>query len=205
LPPPSASAVEEALNVPELSKPQILIDLSRPSIKFMGERAEQPPFALIGPLAEVIAEDQPTLRWKVLSGANSYVVSVFDTQFQKVMESPRLTTTEWKLPVPLGHGATYSWQVAALRGNQQITAPVAPAPRAEFRVVDTETLEQLKVVRTQHPDAHLTLGVLYARAGLLNDAEREFQALVKENPESDVASKLLHSVQVWQHETKTME
>lgn len=202
---PSESAVIEALNMPELSKPQILTDLFKPSIKFMGKRAGHPPFALIGPLAEVIAEDQPTLRWNVLSGANSYVVSVFDAQFQKVMESPRLTTTEWKLPAPLGHGVTYSWQVAAFRGSQQMTAPVAPAPRAEFRVLDTGALEGLKAVRAQNPNAHLTLGVLYARAGLLNDAEREFQALVKENPESDVAGKLLRSVQVWQHQTKVIE
>jgi hypothetical protein len=36
--------------------------------------------------------------------------------------------------------------------------------------------------------------VLYTRAGLLDEAEREFQTELKSNPRSAVARKLLHSV-----------
>ena len=86
-----------------------------------------------------------------------------------------------------------------------MTAPVAPAPRAQFRVLDQETMEALENVRAQQPNSHLTLGVLYARAGLLNDAEREFQELVKENPDSEVAGKLLRCVQAWHTRTKGNE
>jgi hypothetical protein len=38
------------------------------------------------------------------------------------------------------------------------------------------------------------LGVLYAQAGLLDDAEREFSALLRANPKSEVARKLLSNV-----------
>ena len=43
-------------------------------------------------------------------------------------------------------------------------------------------------------NSHLALGVFYTRAGLLNEAEREFQRLVKLNPQSELARKLLQSV-----------
>jgi hypothetical protein len=43
--------------------------------------------------------------------------------------------------------------------------------------------------------SHLVLGVTYARAGLLEEAGREFEALVRENPESPLARQLLEQVQ----------
>jgi hypothetical protein len=40
----------------------------------------------------------------------------------------------------------------------------------------------------------LTLGILYAQSGLLDDAEREFQALLRANPQSPLVRKLLRIV-----------
>ena len=106
------------------------------------------------------------------------------------------------MSIPVHRGNTYFWQVTALRGQQEITTPVAPAPRAQFKVLDRETLESLQAVRAEQPDAHLTLAVLYARAGLLHDSEREFQALLKQNPDSVIAAKLLCCVQAWETQAK---
>ena len=194
---PAEENVKQALITAQLAKPPVLEDLSTPATKFLGEHADQPPFRLIGPVSEVVTEDQPTLRWQPLQGATAYVASVFDTQFRTVEKSKPLSATAWRLPVPLRRGSTYLWQVTAMRGNQQITSPVAPAPRAQFRVLDRQTMQALENVRTQRPDSHLTLGVLYAQAGLVGDSEREFQALMKENPDSAIARKLLHAVQAW--------
>lgn len=197
LAPTAGEKVKQALITAQLAKPQVLEDLSTPATKFLGEPADQPSFRLIGPVGEVITEDQPTLQWQPLHGATAYVASVFDTQFRTVEKSKPLSATAWRLPVPLRRGSTYFWQVTATRGSQQITAPVAPAPRAQFRVLDRQTMEALGNVRAQRPDSHLTLGVLYAQAGLLSDSEREFQALTKQNPDSAIARKLLHAVQAW--------
>lgn len=197
--------VKQALLTVQLAKPQVLEDLSSPATKFLGERADQSRFALLEPVGKVITEDQPTLQWQPLHGATAYVASVFDTQFRIAVKSKPLSATEWRLPVPLHRGSTYSWQVTATRDHQQITAPVAPAPRAQFRVLDRQTMEALENVRVQRPNAHLTLGVLYAQAGLLSDSEREFQALMKENPDSAIARNLLHAVQAWKSEAKTTD
>jgi Flp pilus assembly protein TadD len=61
-----------------------------------------------------------------------------------------------------------------------------------FAVLSTENFQELTSL--QKSNSHLALGVSYARAGLLNEAEREFQSLVKLNPQSELARKLLQSV-----------
>jgi hypothetical protein len=43
--------------------------------------------------------------------------------------------------------------------------------------------------------SHLTLGLLYADAGLLSEAEREFRLLRAANPNSELARNLLRQVQ----------
>jgi hypothetical protein len=41
------------------------------------------------------------------------------------------------------------------------------------------------------------MGVLYANAGIKQDAERELQSLVEENPDSAAARRLLEAVRNW--------
>lgn len=196
--PQTQAIVQQALTTSQLSKPEALAELSSPRDKLMGAPTKRPAFSPIAPVGTVVAESQPTLSWEPLTGAESYVVSVFDTEFHNVARSSAISTAAWKLPVPLRRGATYFWQVTALRGRQRITSPVAPAPRAQFKVLDEKSMEFLESVRAQRPDSHLTLGVLYARAGLLQDSERELQALAKQNPDSSTASRLLRCVQGWE-------
>jgi hypothetical protein len=43
--------------------------------------------------------------------------------------------------------------------------------------------------------SHLTLGLLYADAGLLSEAEREFRLLRAANPNSELARNLLRQIQ----------
>jgi hypothetical protein len=104
------------------------------------------------------------------------------------------------MPLSLQNGKVYSWEVtAALKDNQEITSPVAPAPRAQFKIVEVERLNEIEAVRKQKPLSHLALGVLYARAGLLTEAGREFRALLNDNPQSNLAKKLLRTVQSWRN------
>ena len=197
LDPAERNAVREALAGATLSKPQIVSDLTQPAIKLMGKNGGAPPFRLISPVATVVAEEQPTLRWEPLGGASAYSVAIFDPQFRLVTRSPFQQGTGWQVSAPLRPGATYFWQVTAKKLPQQITVPTAPAPRAEFKILDSGTAAALQKVRALAPDSHLTLGILYARAGLRLDAERELEELVKENSQSPLAAKLLSEVRSW--------
>ena len=67
--------------------------------------------------------------------------------------------------------------------------------KMKFKILSANSaqeLEQLKRVRS-----HLALGVFYAHEGLVGEAEREFQILVRENPRTPALKKLLSQIQSW--------
>jgi tetratricopeptide (TPR) repeat protein len=118
-----------------------------------------------------------------------------DSNFQVAAESAPTDANEWALPVPLGRGRNYYWQVTAtLAGGEEVISPRTPAPRAKFRVLDAEAADELRRLEEAAPESHLARGVLYARAGLIEEAEAEFRKLVALNPRSPVARRLLRSV-----------
>ena len=153
------------------------------------------PFALVSPVGKILREQRPVLRWRALAGAASYTVVIVNADFKQVAQSEKLTATEWTPPLPLERGATYFWQVTAIEPNgRESTSPAPTAPQAKFQVLDARTFDHLKSFAALHPDSHLALGVLYAKAGLLDEAGNEFEKLVKQNPRSPVARKLLQSI-----------
>jgi len=193
----SQKIVKAALAGEGLAKPQVLEELSAPPIKLLGQSPSETVFQLLGPMGSVITKERPTLSWSELAGATFYVVSIFDANFDRVASSSALFGTNWTVEVPLRRGGTYSWEVAANKDGKLITAPLAPAPRAQFKLIEANKLNALSKLKQQKPSSHLALGLMYARFGLVSDAEVEFRELVKENPDSGVAKKLLRLVQNW--------
>lgn len=153
------------------------------------------PFALQTPVGKVIRENQPVLRWKSLSEAASYQVAIVDEKFRVVEQSGKLTSTSWKPSKPLPRGANYSWQVTATRNDgTETVSPSSPAPQARFRVIEQNLYDDLQRLENSRSKSHLALGVLYAKAGLKQEARREFEKLVRQNPNSKLARQLLQGV-----------
>jgi len=198
LPEASSSFVRSVLTTKNLSKPEVLDQLTAPSITLLDPTAGENKFSLLGPSGTVIATDQPNLRWQALAGAESYTVSVFDADFNRVTRSAPQTGTQWT-STKLQRGMIYSWEVVAVRNGQEVRSPVAPAPRAQFKVLEAEKLLELTSLKKHSPISHLTLGLTYARFGLLAEAEGQLQILARENPNSPVATKLLRTVQEWRN------
>jgi hypothetical protein len=196
LPEASRSLVRSVLANKTLSKPQVLDKLTAPSITLMDPTARENTFGLLGPSGTVIATDRPNLRWQALAGASSYTVSVFDADFNRVTRSAPQTATQWTSPA-LRRGMIYSWEVVAVRNGQEVRSPVAPAPRAQFKILEAEKLLELTNLKKHKPISHLTLGLTFARFGLLVEAEGQLQTLARENPNSPVATRLLRTVQEW--------
>ena len=191
--------VKAALAGEGLAKPQVLEDLTSPPIKLLGDRPSKTVFELIAPVGRVVADERPTFEWRPLSGATNYVVSVFDENFNRVARSPALSNTKWTATTALPRGRVYSWEVTASKDGAELTAPIAPAPRSEFRVLDAEKISELTRLKRQRRVSHLALGLRYAHFGLVTEAEGEFRQLVKENPNSALARKLLRTVQQWKN------
>jgi hypothetical protein len=153
-------------------------------------------FSLQSPVGVLVRAEAPTFRWNALEGATSYTVKVFDSGFNRVMTSGPVSKTEWTATRSLLRGAVYTWQVTAVVEGKEIQAPAPPAPEARFRVLGRAQEDGLKRAEKLYGGSHLTLGVLYSRAGLLDEAEREFRALLAANPDSKVAQKLLRNIQM---------
>jgi len=156
--------------------------------------SEQPEFKLIAPIGIVIETDRPALRWSALPGATSYTVMIYDESLTKVATSPAITSSEWTSTTPLARGKTYVWQVRALKDGEEVVAPAASRSRAKFRVLEQSKLDEIRRARSTNGNSHLMMGVVYADAGLVEEAEREFAELVRANPQSSTARKLLASV-----------
>jgi hypothetical protein len=101
------------------------------------------------------------------------------------------TQTQWKAP-RLRRGEVFSWLVTALVDGKKVISPSASAPEMKFAVLSTAQFQELS--RLKKSNSHLALGVFYARAGLLDEAEHEFESLIKLNPQSELSRKLLQNV-----------
>ena len=201
LAPDARRAVRRSLETQRVTTPRTLDGFGRGTSGVLMSASSVPgaqggaAFALVEPVGQIVRADRPVLRWQTLAGARSYKVTVVDANFQVVAESEALSATTWTLANALKRGQVYYWQVTAtLADGNQVISPRSPAPQAKFRVLAADAAAELKQLDEVAPDSHLARGVLYARAGLVSEAEAEFQELVNRNPRSPVARRLLQSV-----------
>ena len=195
LPPAWMQAVKRALTTGELEVPD-LSDLNGVKGRLMGPNSDGSTFSLVDPVGTVTRDARPILRWQPLTGAASYTVAILDDSYNVITTSPSLTTTSWTSTVELKRGRIYSWQVTASKDGQHQVSPAAPEPEARFKVLDKATVDGLIKVE-KAGNSHLVRATAYARAGLLDEAEREIRALVAANPDSPKARQLLHSIRAF--------
>ena len=194
LAPAQAEAVKTALRTQRAVNPSALAGIgTRGGVLRSGEGQGGETFIVRSPTGVIVETPRPVLRWDALDGA-TYTVTIYDSNFNPIATSGALTTPSWTPPRSLARGQIYSWQVTALKQGVEIKSPRPPAPEAKFKVLEGGKAAEIQRVRRSHPNSHLALGVLYAQAGLLDDAEREFGALLRANPKSEVARKLLNNV-----------
>lgn len=195
LPAAYQQVVKEALTNQRVPQSSALAGLQRRASSLMGADDEGNKFSLRAPIGQVVLHDRPVFQWSHLSGATGYVVEVYDAQFNLVAQSQPLPDNTWTPAQPLARGQSYAWQVRALKDGQEFPAPRPPAPQAKFRVLDETKASELAQARRAYASSHLTLGVLYAQAGLLDEAQQELRALQKANPDAPLVRRLLASVQ----------
>lgn len=126
------------------------------------------------PVATAIDEGRPEFRWPAVDGARSVVV--LTSGGKELARSGSLTTSHWRVPSALRRGQMVRWQVRVERGETTSILPAPPAPPAIFLVISDEQHQEIARAKAVAPDDHLLIGLLYARAGVVEEARRELGA-----------------------------
>lgn len=178
----------------QLDRADVLRRLSAEQSSLRSNDNGQQKFRLLYPVRRVVTEDRPVFRWASLPDVSSYRVYVLDADGNEVSQSEELppSQTQWKVPARLRRGQIFSWVVIAMVNGKKIVSPSASEPEMKFAILSMADFQEL--TRLKQSNSHLALGVFYARTGLLDQAEREFQSLVELNSQSDTPRKLLQSV-----------
>jgi hypothetical protein len=148
------------------------------------------PVETLQPTGRVIAEVRPELSWTARDSA-TYTVYVYDGE-REIARSATLRETRWTPPRALPRGRLLTWQVEAARGESIETLPRPPAPPAVFRIVSEEEWRDVARAREAHPGDDLLLGILYARAGMLDEAGDALRRAAASDP---AARKLLDQLE----------
>lgn len=193
-------AIADTVVAQQIGRPDILNSLAEESAPLRGPD-RSPSFKLVSPGRAVLVGDRPKFKWGKLAGATSYQVYVGDLNGPEAANSGQLSAdqTEWSVPKPLPRGQVYSWAVIAVLDGKQIVSPGPASSERKFQILPGDSFKQLAQLKRTH--SHLALGVFYAEIGLLPEAEREFQALAKINPQSQLAKKLLRSIRLLRQST----
>ena len=152
--------------------------------------------ALIQPINTAVRSDRPTFRWKAPQDMpDGYFVSILDADARMVAQSDSVKQTEWTATEALARGQVYFWRVTFVRDGHSQQAPRPDQPLPAFRVLEAETLARVQAAESNVPGSHLALAVVYGEAGLLDDAERELEALQAANSGSELLAILLASIE----------
>lgn len=160
----------------------------------MGANEPAKSFSVNAPVGKILLTDRPEFRWNAVKDADSYEVNIYDSNFNPVATSGPLKSIHWRPSRSLKRGNVYQWQVTADVGGEKIKSPVQPAGPAKFKIVDSAKAAEITRARSTRPNQHLTLGILYAEAGLIDDAISEFEQLARANPDSELPKKILKQV-----------
>ena len=189
-------ALKDALTAGRISilpPPETTLGQKGPTL---GSRPQGRTFEALSPAGTAVEDTRPVFEWQPLAGATSYTVFVKDLATGAEIEGQPTGRTTWTSDKPLVRGHQYAWMVEAAIDGQRVRAPAPEKPFATFRILDERQAQEISLARKAWGSSHLVMGLVYARAGLEREAEKEFRELVAANPESSTARSLLASVEV---------
>jgi hypothetical protein len=173
LPDAVASSAQAVVLAEEPELPEILSDVPPAS-----------GFALIYPVTETVESTQPAFSWQAV-GPPPYSVVITGDRREQVTRAQGLPNPIWVVPAPLERGRRYTWQMTAGDGTSE---------QASFKILGQNEAVLWQGIRSRYANSDLTLGAVAQSLGMLTIAEREFEELVKANPNSEHAGRLLDNV-----------
>lgn len=183
--------VERALKGGALRLNPELKDLREPDGAVRGAPGGAEPLRLIGPMATLVRQQRPLFRWTRQEGATRYIVTIVDNRFNPVAESAPLSALVWTPEVELERGRVYQWQVTAFNGDDPVESRLRQI--GLFKVIGAGELDSI-LKGEAGVDSALVRAVLYAKAGLLEDAEAELKRLDRSVNDGRLRDKLRRAI-----------
>jgi hypothetical protein len=190
----SQRTLKAALTGESLVRPTVLDDVATAEESVRAPTGNEERIRILSPTRTVILQDKPTLRWTPSTTADAYRIEIADESFRRVDHNDELlaSTQSWTPTVRLARGQIYTWTIRAVSKGGE---PSQLTSQGKFKILSEDKVREWNRLRSAN--SHLALGLFYAREGMIADAEREFGILLKANPDSAVAKKLLREVQGW--------
>jgi hypothetical protein len=189
------TAVDYALASGRVDVPASVRALRGSTGRLLGSPAQSADLLPMSPSGTFVESAAPQFSWRPIAGAVSYSVAVFDSAFRQVASSSALTTASWTPTVQLPRNVPLAWQVTArMSDGTDVLAPAPPHPEARFTVVDPPTASLIADLRSRLADQPLALGILLAKAGLVDQAAKEFTRAAADPSLAEIAAKLRESL-----------
>jgi hypothetical protein len=193
LPVESRSDVSRALSGEIGKAPDVLDELTSANVAVRSANTGELPIRLVYPARTVIEENKPTLRWIQSQSASSYQVAIVDENFRQIAKSDLpATASTLRVLTALERGRIYTWSVRAVNEQGQVSEVTS---QGKFKVLSADKTNE--IARLKRSQSHLALGLFYAQEGMIDKATAELRIVVRQNPDSAVALKLLNTIQSW--------
>ncbi len=171
LTPEEQVAVERALASGSVEWPAQMAVLKGRVGTLLGDVDNATTFRPTGPTGTAVRMVRPQFSWTPRADATSYSVAVFNSQFQLVADSGPVTVIHWTPTRDLPRGQVLAWQVTAHRAEGDVVSPAPPLPEARFLVLSAEEVASVDTQRVRLADEPLALGLMLAKAGLVDEAK----------------------------------
>jgi Putative zinc-finger len=181
-----------------------LAALKRAPSVLLGQPSATVPFQVLSPVRTWVESVRPTFKWTEAAGATGYVVHVIvdDGTQQEAATSPVIipaagaTSCQWVIAesTTLSPGKRYRWYVTATIKDQEVDAPGIEQAQAKFALLSEQDTARLDTLIKSVQGDHLLDGLLKLNAGLLDDAQREFEYLLADPRQAEDAKVFLRGV-----------
>lgn len=187
---------ERTLQQMPLPTPSWILARESGQLRGSGPETQTPQIVLIRPVNTAISETKPVLECRPEPGAKGYAVSLEEDGTLAEIPAPKpLSATRWQVETPLAPGKVYKWAVSAQRGSERLHSPFV-----KFYVLSEAENREVEKARHEYANSPLTLGVVYARLGMLAEAEKQFRAAASIEAVQPIARRWLQELEARRHQ-----
>jgi hypothetical protein len=182
-----AEMVSSGRVAPAPQMAEVLNRLQSPSALLSAPTDQTNRPVLLSPVSGSVRTPLPRFHWQGVAGATDYRVVVAGPEgVLAELEAGTATNAAWSLKEPtLSAGQVYAWQVEA-----DVRGKLRSSPPAHFYVLAASELAELERLEQQQHSSAAVLTALYQAWGLFDEANLQWQELLRLNPDNPVVRRI---------------